>query len=273
MKRDQIIKFFKHVAGREASHGIQDAFRFKAILSSRKQGSMHPARYNDTTTEPAPAPARRRKKKVPVQNPQDIQQQPSSGMTPAPAGTTDPALPPACQQKTKAPVKNVQQQTSSFITMAPHSTMMTTAPTYNMFNFDILPSQETATITTLTLDPAFNVDPPLQLDPSLDPGPAYMSSFPSVEQPATTCASFLFAGDAGPELTVPDVILQHWVESQSDPAPALPGLPMPEQVVQQQDEPAPAPAPANVSRRRGMNADRLAIQEAEKYAASGKRRH
>ena len=47
MKLDYLIKFFKHVSKHEASHGIPNAFRFKAILSSHKKGSICPAHYKE----------------------------------------------------------------------------------------------------------------------------------------------------------------------------------------------------------------------------------
>jgi hypothetical protein len=70
MKLDHMVSFFEHIAEREASEGIANAFRFKAILSSRKKGSLRPAQYkevgaesgDDTGIGTAPAPARRRKK-------------------------------------------------------------------------------------------------------------------------------------------------------------------------------------------------------------------
>jgi hypothetical protein len=40
MKYDAIIKFFQRIASREASHGVQHAFRFKAILSRRRKGIL-----------------------------------------------------------------------------------------------------------------------------------------------------------------------------------------------------------------------------------------
>ena len=72
MKRESIVKLFEHIAAREISHGVQDAFRFKNILSSRKQGALLPSRYSDENdtmapehdnTIPAPAPAPRRQSK------------------------------------------------------------------------------------------------------------------------------------------------------------------------------------------------------------------
>ena len=47
MKYEAIIKFFLHIASREASHGVKYAFRFKAILSSRQKGVLRESRYED----------------------------------------------------------------------------------------------------------------------------------------------------------------------------------------------------------------------------------
>lgn len=45
MKQSQLIAFFRHVAAREATYGIQNAFRFKSVLSGRKKGALLPAQY------------------------------------------------------------------------------------------------------------------------------------------------------------------------------------------------------------------------------------
>ena len=47
MKFEVMVKFFNHVAKCETSHSIAHAFRFKAVLSSRKKGSLHLAWYID----------------------------------------------------------------------------------------------------------------------------------------------------------------------------------------------------------------------------------
>ena len=72
MKFEVMVKFFNHVAERETSHSIAHAFRFKAVLSSRKKGSLHPAQYIDDIAEPredivdnlVPVSRRRRKKQT-----------------------------------------------------------------------------------------------------------------------------------------------------------------------------------------------------------------
>ena len=42
-----MIKFFDHIGRRQSSHGINDAFRFKAVLSSRKKGGLTKAVYKE----------------------------------------------------------------------------------------------------------------------------------------------------------------------------------------------------------------------------------
>jgi hypothetical protein len=53
MRQEDIIKLFEHAANRQASHGVKDAFRFKAVLSSRKKGNIDGAKYNDPAINPA----------------------------------------------------------------------------------------------------------------------------------------------------------------------------------------------------------------------------
>jgi len=63
MKCESIVKLSEHIAAQEVSHGVQDAFGFKNILSSHKQSALLPSHYSsansgaDDDTTPAPAPA------------------------------------------------------------------------------------------------------------------------------------------------------------------------------------------------------------------------
>ena len=52
MKFKAIVRFFKHIAEHEVSHGIENAFRFKNVLSSCRKGSLIPAQYKDLGTKP-----------------------------------------------------------------------------------------------------------------------------------------------------------------------------------------------------------------------------
>jgi len=64
MRLDSLIQFFKHISQRETSHSIPNTFRFKAVPSSRKLGTLHPAKYRhngDGDTDPPPVCRKRRK--------------------------------------------------------------------------------------------------------------------------------------------------------------------------------------------------------------------
>lgn len=56
MRQEDILKFFKHIERRQSSHGIKDAFKFKAVLTSRKKGSLEEAVYKDVLIDEAPEP-------------------------------------------------------------------------------------------------------------------------------------------------------------------------------------------------------------------------
>jgi hypothetical protein len=70
--------FFQHIGQRETTYGASQSFRFKAILSSRKQGALRPSRYADdpddrdvsaVVEEERPRPKRRRKRQPQKQLP------------------------------------------------------------------------------------------------------------------------------------------------------------------------------------------------------------
>lgn len=62
MKLESLINFFKHVSQRETSHGIPNAFKFKNVLSSCKNGVLQPARYREEgENNSAPVPRKRQK--------------------------------------------------------------------------------------------------------------------------------------------------------------------------------------------------------------------
>jgi hypothetical protein len=73
MKLDSLIKFFQHVARREDSHGISNAFRFHSVFKSRKQGEKIRARYiydgDDPGSPITPPPVPRKRRKAPVYTP------------------------------------------------------------------------------------------------------------------------------------------------------------------------------------------------------------
>jgi hypothetical protein len=96
MRLESLMLFFKHVSERETSHGIPHAFRFKAVLSSRKLGTMLPAKYrfdgNDQDDVDETPPVRRKRRK----------RQSESGIRPVliPDVLEEPIQPPATGQST-----------------------------------------------------------------------------------------------------------------------------------------------------------------------------
>lgn len=164
MKREDIIKFFQHIALREGSHGIPNAFRFKAVLSSRKKGKLVKTRYFDDH-EPAlpevPAPEQ------------------TEDTEPALLGGPDPAI-GECSMLDRPPDTREQVPTPA---MTPELTLAQLGPgpgpgpgpgsksqrKKKSQRTNNLPSANPDNpSTTLTLDPAFRIDPPINLDPALE---------------------------------------------------------------------------------------------------------
>ena len=54
MTLSDLTEFFKHVARREDSYGILDAFRFHHIMRSQKSNEMIPASYKHDGGDPVP---------------------------------------------------------------------------------------------------------------------------------------------------------------------------------------------------------------------------
>jgi hypothetical protein len=69
MKLEALKKFFEHISRRQETHGTSHAFRFKNVLSSRKKGSLRPARYADDvgveSDDADVVPPKRRKRRKP----------------------------------------------------------------------------------------------------------------------------------------------------------------------------------------------------------------
>lgn len=63
MKLDSLISFFKHISDREEHHGLKQAFKFKAVLSSRKKGSLRRASYEDDGDQPEEAVAQQKRRR------------------------------------------------------------------------------------------------------------------------------------------------------------------------------------------------------------------
>jgi hypothetical protein len=230
MKRDDMIKLFEHIGARQASHGVDDAFRFKKVLSSRKKGSLQEASYHDTNPgnpDPAPAP-------VPQRN---IQATTNSG-------NSEPAPAPAPIQETLYSFNDTDMPE----TLYSFNTHMLEGPSSQEPH---VPEQQRSR-PTLTLDPAYNIDQPIFLDPSLDPE----LLAPSTQQWLTPA----FTG---------------WAPAFQYPTPESERTYRTPQTV----TPATTPSrqggnltPLTPRRRRGKNADELAIEEAQILLSQQKRR-
>jgi hypothetical protein len=134
MKRDQLIKFFKHIAGREASHGIKDGFKFKNVLSTRKKGEIRSAKYPGPAPDPEPALS--------------------------PITDNAPNLDPTYNFSSSVG----QAQTSSF-QISLHPIYSDPQPIQSIHSAPA----PVASTSALTYDPGHSWDTRIELDPSLDP--------------------------------------------------------------------------------------------------------
>src|ERR1700678_1592400 len=75
MRQEDIVKNFKHISTRQISHGVRDAFCFKAVMTSRKGSNLDKTHYIDPLANPALPSA-------------------YSDLNPAPTYEPVPALPP-----------------------------------------------------------------------------------------------------------------------------------------------------------------------------------
>src|SRR5271163_4165545 len=87
MRQEDIVKIFKHISTRQISHGVRDAFRFKAVMTSRKGSNLDKTHYIDPLANPA----------LLVMDPLDTEPNP-----PSPSGHV-PALPSAYSDLNPAP--------------------------------------------------------------------------------------------------------------------------------------------------------------------------
>ena len=173
MKRESIVKLFEHIAAWEISHGVQDAFQFKNILSSRKQGALLPSRYsgeNGTTAlehdNTIPAPAPRRKSKSWREAAGNVNDHGASHLPPD-----------------RYPVDSVDSFPGTQSTTRQQQALYESMPT----------------MPALSLDQAFSVDPPIDLDRELDPAIHFGTiSAGMVAAPVATSAHGHSGGD--PEL-------------------------------------------------------------------------
>lgn len=173
MKREEIIQFFKHIETRQVSHGIQDAFRFRATLSSRKKGSLRKQEYSEENlSDPAsirnPAPWRRNTPRDPP-----TEQEDNTAIDNPAIDTVDaPDLPSATRKKRRSkknkknargvPAPNPASNPAHDPAPEPSTQDNNAIPNGFMFNsFNAGP--------LLTLDVGHSFDIRIPLDKSLDP--------------------------------------------------------------------------------------------------------
>jgi hypothetical protein len=152
MKREEMIKFFEHIGSRQASHGIKHAFRFKAILSSRKKGSLCKTRYFDDT-DSGPAFAQEQEQ---ARN-QILPAGTASRPVPRPAPILNPALGPAIQPAYPAP----DNASAPIVNPALGPAIQPAYPAPDNASAPLMP--------TLSYNPEYVFERPNELDPSLDP--------------------------------------------------------------------------------------------------------
>jgi hypothetical protein len=178
MTGKDIVKFFQHIAARQAAHGIRDGFRFKSTLTRRNKGSIRRQEYfdeldSDTAlqSDPAPAPSKRRRAKKKGRNGQPAQ-------VTAFDTIEEPTLP---------------AQETSFHATLPAQSADTTIP-YE-FDFNTFDHYGSATNQTLFLDTNHRFEQFIPLDESLDPAihgfmnSGINSSFNTYLTPASSPAS------------------------------------------------------------------------------------
>lgn len=233
-----MIQFFEHIRGRqEAGFGLEDAFRFKAVLSSRKKGTLQDSRYIEWPESEESEPEQRT-----VSG-----RRPARKPDPAPAtdrrlANNEPALPPASEP---ALIPLDQPPVPSPVQIPPQYS-------FHTFQTNLQSLPHNADNLFLTLDPQFNVDARIDLDPCLDPaydGHPYMNTVPGSTPALSTMPahSYLLTPTLTPEPELSQGIL---------PGP----------------HEADIPKPASRPRRKGTNADKLAISEAKKILKKGKTR-
>ena len=169
MKRDAMIKFFEHITLRQSTSTIKDAFRFKAVLSSRKKGSLRETKYPEpgspgTAFRSAPALTR---EPVPVTVPDDV-----SAHTPIPTPPFDSSQLYRMQSLPRTDMISAYDRVRAPLSgLTPDLTRDSTPVTGRASSSGTTPGfqQQTFQQQTLTLDPAYAFDPPIILDESLEP--------------------------------------------------------------------------------------------------------
>jgi hypothetical protein len=262
MRKEEITKFFEHVENRQSSHGIKDAFRFKAVLSSRKKAEVIKSKYEDLRpgpdlTETTQTPAlegsmikfRFENYTAPAQT---VSLEPEVDVDTA-ATPHLPAVAPPHPRKTtrrnaQAPAQQIglQAQAPAPAPAPPRPTgkaKLMSRPTETEVIQELIsanPDEITLNRTnqgqsTLMFDPGYQWEPDLELDPSLDP-----------------------AFDGQPPGRFNDELLMPWLTLPRDSQIMGPSM---------METRSPGSDLDRTPRRRGKKADMLAIEEAQTLMA------
>ena len=116
MTLSDLTEFFKHVARREDSYGIPDAFRFHHVMRSRKSDETIPASYKHDGGDPVPEkspPPRKKRRKAPkdMGNPAMLSLETPGELRIVPATFTEsgqPQIPHTGAEAQTAPARAVQ---------------------------------------------------------------------------------------------------------------------------------------------------------------------
>lgn len=295
MLRGDIIKLFQHIGNRETSHGIKDAFRFKAVLSSRKEGSLGEVKYQETATHPA----------MNIMGPNDTATNNTANIEPAHTAHTAQALPSAPNHTAymdpadpAEALPTAPERTTETSAMARNRPRPKPKPKNRAQNSNVIDTQATPDPTPqLVLERGFQWDSQIDLDPSLDPA----FDFPATNDELLPVWGIVSSSPASAFMS-PHLAFNPPVNT-NDPAPAFTShteqaFNPPVNTNNQASAPAPAftshtdqlfslgsslitapattslhPAPpARSPRRKGKNADVLAREEAATLIAKNKKR-
>jgi hypothetical protein len=257
MRQEDIIKFFKHVASRESSHGVKDAFRFKKVLTSRKKGMLLSPKYKDPDQNPSlsivppAAPAQSYTSIFRFHNQVSVsgavtEQQNSERLTRTPS---PPRIRPRPRYK-----NSMNDETSGRSTPQTSGIVPDTSPTSSgMVPESVQP--------LLTLDPAYQCDPLIQLDPTLDPDLGRHSRMDRNDAILT------------PWMDLPNATSSATTTSTIAPVPDITSVTSPSRASKDTSQASKTTTrPARMSQRLKGKADLLAIEEAKKLLSKGKSR-
>lgn len=297
----EIKQLFIHIVQRQSSHGIPDAFKFKAVLTNRKKGNLIATQYPEQARNPAltisetsapgidsfmttfrinqptapitiqPIPTDQTQNQMqPDRTSEPAQPQPAPGPSrrkPRPTGRakdqTQPAQPDRTQQTqpAQAPGTSRPKPRPTGRAKLQQAQPMTSDPDYNL---------DSAPVATLHVtDRNFQGDQQFDLDSSLDPdyrSPETITSnnFLSpfqMNHPAGTPAQEA-SSSRRTQMNYPSPASTATQEAYSSPLRI------------QTNHPAstPASSPVKTPRRKGKNSDMLALEEAQQFVTNKRRR-